>query len=135
MTQETGMNPHLFVYGTLLSTAGHPMGARLRRESRLIGAASMPGRLYRISQYPGLVEDADGEARVWGEVYELSNPAASLKWLDAYEGIVPEAGARNEYERVERVVRLVSAQELTAWLYFYRRPVAGLQLIASGRWT
>ena len=129
------MNPYLFVYGSLLSTAGHPMGARLRRESRLIGEASMPGRLYRISQYPGLVEDADGQARVWGEVYELSNPTASLHWLDAYEGIVPGAPGSDEYERVERLLRLVSGEELTAWVYLYRKPVAGLQLIASGRWT
>ncbi len=34
------MNPHLFVYGSLMSTAGHPMGARLRAEARLIGAAT-----------------------------------------------------------------------------------------------
>lgn len=129
------MNPYLFVYGTLLSAAGHPMGARLRRESRLVGEASMPGRLYRISQYPGLVEDADGQARVWGEVYELSNPAASLQWLDAYEGIVPGAADSHEYERVERLLRVVSGEELTAWVYLYREPVAGLQLIASGRWT
>ena len=27
------MNPHLFVYGTLLSTAGHPNGVRLQREA------------------------------------------------------------------------------------------------------
>ena len=53
------MNPHLFVYGTLLSTGGHPNGARLQREARLIGEASLPGRLYRIERYPGLVEDSD----------------------------------------------------------------------------
>ena len=47
------MNPHLFVYGTLLSAAGHPMGARLRREARLIGAAIDPGRLYRIELVSG----------------------------------------------------------------------------------
>jgi gamma-glutamylcyclotransferase (GGCT)/AIG2-like uncharacterized protein YtfP len=128
------MNPYLFVYGTLLSAAGHPMGARLRRESRLVGEASMPGRLYRISRYPGLVETSDAQS-VAGEVYALNNPAASLQWLDSYEGIVPEAGARNEYERVERRVRLVSGEELTAWVYLYRQPVAGLPVIASGRWT
>ena len=129
------MNPYLFVYGSLLSTAGHPMGARLRRESRLIGEAALPGRLYRISQYPGLVEDPDAQPWVAGEVYELSNPTASLHWLDAYEGIVPGAAGSDEYERVERLLRLVSGEELMAWVYLYRKPVAGLQLIASGRWT
>ena len=129
------MNPYLFVYGSLLSTAGHPMGARLRRESRLIGEAALPGRLYRISQYPGLVEDPDAQPWVAGEVYELSNPTASLHWLDAYEGIVPGAAGSDEYERVERLLRLVSGEDLMAWVYLYRKPVTGLQLIASGRWT
>src|SRR5688572_28349392 len=81
---ERVMNPHLFVYGTLLSTAGHPKGARLQREAGLIGAASMPGRLYRIKHYPGLVEGTDPNELVHGEVYALNNPTSALTWLDAY---------------------------------------------------
>jgi gamma-glutamylcyclotransferase (GGCT)/AIG2-like uncharacterized protein YtfP len=129
------MSSYLFVYGTLLSAAGHPMGARLRREARLIGQASFSGRLYRISHYPGLVEDPAAPAPVTGEVYELNNPAASLPWLDAYEGIVPGTGGRNEYERVQRAVRLASGEELTTWVYLYRKPVSGLRLIPEGRWS
>jgi gamma-glutamylcyclotransferase (GGCT)/AIG2-like uncharacterized protein YtfP len=129
------MSSYLFVYGTLLSTAGHPMGARLRREARLIGEASFPGRLYRITRYPGLVEDPGAQTPVAGEVYELNNPAASLVWLDAYEGIVPGPAGRDEYERVQRTVRLVSGEELTVWVYLYRKPVAGLRLIREGRWS
>ena len=82
------MNPHLFVYGTLLSSAGHPMGARLGREARLIGEASIRAALYSLGRYPGLVEAADRGKRVHGEVYALNSPAASLAWLDAYERIV-----------------------------------------------
>ena len=37
------MNPHLFVYGSLMSTARHPMGERLRAEARLIGRGHDPG--------------------------------------------------------------------------------------------
>jgi hypothetical protein len=37
------MNPHLFVYGTLLSGACHPKGARLGREGRLLGEAAIAG--------------------------------------------------------------------------------------------
>jgi hypothetical protein len=36
---------HLFVYGSLLSAIGHPMGERLRREATLVGSASVSGRL------------------------------------------------------------------------------------------
>ncbi len=127
------MNPHLFVYGTLLSNAGHPMGARLGREARLIGEASMEGRLYSLGRYPGLVEVADRESRVHGEVYALNNPAASLAWLDAYERISPD-DAHNDYERCERTVRLTSGEDVTAWVYFYRADVRGMPAIPNGRW-
>ena len=128
------MNPHLFVYGTLLSTAGHRNGARLQREARLIGEASMPGRLYRMGDYPGLVEEADPEVRVHGEVYALNDPAGALTWLDAYEGIVPGKDDQNEYERVERPARLISGEQITAWVYLYRKDVARFRLIPDGRW-
>lgn len=128
------MNPHLFVYGTLLSTVGHAKGARLQREARLIGAASIPGRLYRIKHYPGLVEGTDPQELVHGEVHALNNPVSALTWLDAYEGIVPGALDRNEYERVERPLRLASGQPIAAWVYLYRKTVAPFRLIPDGRW-
>jgi gamma-glutamylcyclotransferase (GGCT)/AIG2-like uncharacterized protein YtfP len=127
--------PNLFVYGTLLSAAGHPMGARLRGEARLVGAASIPGRLYRVGWYPGLVETEAGGERVHGEVYALADPARSLVWLDAYESIAPGDEANGEYMRVERAVQLASGQEVTAWVYLYQRDVAGLDLVADGRWV
>ena len=128
------MNPHLFVYGTLLSTAGHPKGARLQREARLIGEASIPGRLYRIERYPGLVEDSDPQrAGAWRGVC-AERSGQPLKWLDAYEGIVPGAHDQNEYERVERPVRLASGEQITAWVYLYRKDVAPFRLIPDGRW-
>ena len=90
----------------------------------------MPGRLYRVGWYPGLVEAAAGGARVHGEVYALADPAATLAWLDDYELIVPGKEASNEYVRVERAVQLASGQEVSAWVYLYQRDVAGL---AAGR--
>jgi gamma-glutamylcyclotransferase (GGCT)/AIG2-like uncharacterized protein YtfP len=133
------MNPNLFVYGTLLSVAGHPMGQRLSSEARLVGAASIAGRLYRLGWYPGLVEAnasaGAGGALVHGEVYALDDPARSLVWLDAYESIVPGDEANSEYARVERAVRLASGQEATAWVYLFQRDVAGLEFVADGRWV
>ncbi len=128
------MTPHLFVYGTLLSGARHPMGARLAREARLLGDATIRGRLYDLGHYPGLVEAEDAASLVHGEVYTLNSPAASLLWLDAYEGISKDA-ARNDYERRERTARMALGGDLTAWVYLYRAPVGGLSLIADGRWT
>jgi gamma-glutamylcyclotransferase (GGCT)/AIG2-like uncharacterized protein YtfP len=128
------MNPHLFVYGTLLSGARHPMGARLQREASLVGAASVQGRLYDLGRYPGLVESADAGDIVHGEVYALDDPVSALPWLDAYEGIRPDKAEGNPYERVERAVRLGSGATLTAWVYLYRKSVRQRPPIPGGRW-
>ena len=128
------MTSHIFVYGTLLSGARHPMGARLARESQILGEATIQGRLYNLGRYPGLVESGDPADVVHGEVYALNSPATTLAWLDAYEGISSHA-ADNEYERCERAVRLASGAEVTAWVYLYRAPVTGRAAIAGGRWT
>ena len=129
------MNPHLFVYGSLMSTSGHAMGARLRTEARLIGAATIQGRLYRVSWYPGVVDSADPGQRVHGEVYALADPVKALAWLDAYEGIVPGEEEAGEYRRLERTVRLAAAGELTAWVYLLQKDVTGLPPVPDGRWT
>jgi gamma-glutamylcyclotransferase (GGCT)/AIG2-like uncharacterized protein YtfP len=129
------MNPHLFVYGSLMSTAGHPMGARLRRDARLVGPATIPGRLYRVSWYPGVVESADPGQRVHGEVYALTNPSEALAWLDAYEGIVADSEEISEYGRIERPVRLATGEEIAAWVYLFVKSVSGFALVPDGRWT
>ena len=90
------MNSLLFVYGSLLSRVRHPMGTRLRREARLVGEATVEGRLYSLGRYPGLVEAADSPYPVYGEVYDLKTPASSLEWLDAYESIVPGKPERSQ---------------------------------------
>jgi gamma-glutamylcyclotransferase (GGCT)/AIG2-like uncharacterized protein YtfP len=125
------MNSRLFVYGTLMSRVSHPMGARLRREARLLGAATIEGRLYSLGSYPGLTEAAEGQYAVHGEVYALN----SLKWLDAYEGIVPAKPDLSPYARVERPVRLASGETCTAWVYLYRRSVRTRPEMPGGVWV
>ena len=128
------VNPHLFVYGTLMSAAGHPMGARLAREAKRIGPASIQGRLYRIAWYPGLVDSVDAAERVYGELFALANPVAAFGWLDAYEG-VRGGNNDNEYARVERLARLSAADAVLAWVYLYQCNPPSQGLIADGRWT
>ncbi|MCL4766872.1 MAG: gamma-glutamylcyclotransferase [Hyphomicrobiaceae bacterium] len=128
------MAQHLFVYGTLLSGARNPMGVRLGREGRLVGPAAIKGRLYDLGRYPALVEAGPDDREVHGEVYALTSPEASLRWLDAYEGIVPGREGSCDYERVERTLRLAAGGELAAWVYLYRASVHGRRAIDSGRW-
>ena len=133
---DTGiMNPHLFVYGSLISSAGHAMGERLRREARLVGEATIQGRLHRISWYPGAVASRDPGERVHGEVYALAQPSRALAWLDRYEGIAPGETRSATYERVQRPVRLASGEEIAAWVYLYLAAVAGLPVVPDGRWV
>ena len=128
------MNSNLFVYGSLMSGARHPMGEKLRGEARLVGAATLQGRLYAISWYPGAVAADDPAEHVHGEVYALDDAVRALAWLDAYEGIVP-GGGQGEYERTERLVRLAAGQEIGAWAYLYRKDPSNLTHIPDGRWV
>ena len=80
----------LFVYGTLTSTAAGDYGqaARLRliREATLRRlSATTRGQLYELGQYPGLVPSSAATDIVHGELLLLSDPAATLPWLDEYE--------------------------------------------------
>lgn len=131
---QIGMNGLLFVYGSLLSRVRHPVGARLRREARLVGEATIKGRLYSVGRYPGLVEAADSPYAVHGEVYDLRTPATSLKWLDAYEDIVAGKAERNPYERVERPVCLAAGGMVTSWVYLYRKSVRTRPEVIGGYW-
>ncbi len=132
------MNPLLFVYGTLMSTAssalGRDMRLRLRREARVVGAASILGQLFDRGRYPLLVISSTTIDRVHGELIEISNPAMTFPWLDTYEGITGNAAGTDEYERVEHAVEQAGGVAATAWVYVYRKPTTGLPRIASGRW-
>jgi gamma-glutamylcyclotransferase (GGCT)/AIG2-like uncharacterized protein YtfP len=134
MPDAPPINPRLFVYGTLMAAAGHRMGARLARESRLLGPATIQGRLYDLGRYPGLVPSEDAGDAVHGEVVVLADPAASLRWLDAYEGIAPGREEQSEYERVERPVRLATGAAVIAWAYVYRSAVSAGRRVPGGRW-
>jgi gamma-glutamylcyclotransferase (GGCT)/AIG2-like uncharacterized protein YtfP len=132
------MNPLLFVYGTLMSTAastlGRDMRLRLRREARVVGPASIQGQLFDRGRFPVLIFNSGALDRVHGELIEISNPAATFPWLDAYEGIGRNAAGTDEYERLERSVDQAASGTTTAWVYVYNKPVTGLPRIASGRW-
>lgn len=128
------MNANLFVYGTLMSRARHAMGARLRREARLLAEATMLGRLYSLGHYPGMVEAGNAHSLVHGELYALSTPAVTLRWLDAYEGILPGKPELSPYERIERPVYLTSGEILTAWVYLYRKSVKMRPQVPGGYW-
>ncbi len=128
----------LFVYGTLLrgdrGTTGREQRVRLARESRVLGSAWMAGRLYNLGRYPGLVVAQGAGDVVHGEVLEFIDAERSLRWLDAYEGIVPGHHPHNEYERVLLPVQGLNNRTVDAWVYVFLQDVEAATLIPNGRW-
>ncbi len=120
-----------------MTALAHPMGARLRGEARLLGPARMPGRLHRVSWYPGLRPPEAPSEQVHGELYLLHDPARALTWLDEYEGIKPHgtsAASRGEYARGERPATLDDGTTVIATVYLYQRPLPPSSLVPDGRW-
>lgn len=135
-TEPPLMHKHLFVYGTLMTSAdgaklGRPQRARLQREGTSLGDAAINGRLHDLGRYPALVASANEVAH--GEVFRLANPSSSFLWLDKYEGVVPGRDA-NDYERVVRPVSLASGEDISAWVYLYIADVPLTSHIGEGRW-
>lgn len=121
----------LFVYGTLRRGSDHGNAARLAGESEWLGTASLTGTLYRVSWHPALV--LKGSGTVTGDLVRLHDRAASLPWLDAFEGCGPDDPLPHDYRR-EVVTVMTEDGAADAMVYVWNLPVAGLERIASGDW-
>lgn len=112
----------LVVYGTLLSGLGHQERLGVAAGLELVGPCRVPGALFVLGWYPGLVVgDRDEAGLVAGELYRVVDPAV-VSVLDRFEGYDQASPATSEYLRVR--IR-VTEPELDAWVYAYvgaRRP-------------
>jgi gamma-glutamylcyclotransferase (GGCT)/AIG2-like uncharacterized protein YtfP len=122
----------LFVYGTLMRGFDHPMAKLLSRSAEFVGEARCQGRLYLVKHYPGLVLSDEANDVVFGELFRLHTPEASLVTFDDYEGCGPGV-ASPQYLRQVLPVTLDDGTVSEAWTYVYNRLVAKLKRIASGR--
>lgn len=127
------MNQLVYVYGTLMLSSGHPMGAKLASEADFIGLARVQGRLYDFGKWPGLSLSGDTSDVVHGEAWRLRSDE-SLAWMDEYEGIRPGV-AQPEYERIQNRVTIEELGTAVASLYAYRWPIDHGRRILSGRWN
>lgn len=135
---------NLFVYGTLRPAAemhmGRAMRRRLSRESRLIGAAVLPGRLLDLGRYPGLVETPPapfaegGLSTVTGEILALDSPESTWPWLDEYEGYDPRDPKAGLYDRTIRTALSPGGTASEVWVYVLRQLPARQRYVASGDW-
>ena len=111
----------LFVYGTLQRRFENRFARALRQYANWVGPAVARGRLWLVTDYPGMTE---GPRWVRGELYRLRSPQKVLKMLDWYEG--------DEYVRRRRMVTVKGGGKICAEIYLYRAPVNGLRPIPSG---
>lgn len=125
-------SPLLFVYGTLRPGSGHAMADWLREQAEWRGRAWLgSARLYRVGWYPALVPAGAGE-RVLGDLYCLRAPAMAWPVLDEFEGVGGQED--DEYARAMTTITMAEGGQADAWVYWYRRPVAGLPPVAGGDW-
>ena len=135
--------PRLFVYGTLLAVAEHPMGALLRAHGRFLAHGSIRARLYLIHEedadgpnsYPGAVPSPDPTDRVHGEVHEIHEPAQVFPAFDQFEACAP--GWPEPYEFLLRPVdvRTDAGDLIRAEAYLYTWDTSRAEPVPSGRFT
>jgi gamma-glutamylcyclotransferase (GGCT)/AIG2-like uncharacterized protein YtfP len=123
----------LFVYGTLRHDSPHPMARYLASVARFLGRASVAGRLYNLGPYPGMTV-AEPSERVWGHLFELADPVATLERLDAYEGCPLGEPIPALFQRRLLKVHSEGGRTYTAWTYTYHGVVTEEMRLVDGEY-
>ena len=132
-----------FVYGSLLTSANHPLGALMRSKATLVGPGYIRARLYMIADpltgadaYPGAVPSRSAADRVHGELYNLEDdPSALFKVLDDYENCSAKYPEPHEFQRRRVSVTLSDGNSVSASAYLYNWDVSRARRLASGRFV
>jgi len=124
---------HVFVYGTLRKGEVNDIGRAAARHGlpapRLLGAASVRGRLFDFGSYPGLVPDPAAQP-VRGDVYEIDD--ALVPVLDEIEEVYP--GVEGLF-RSREVGVTIAGRELRCLFYpVAEEAVAERAPIRTGDW-
>lgn len=127
------MADFVFFYGTLMTPFNRPGRQRVNPQMSFVGRGSIRAALFDLGIYPAAVPTNDGST-VWGEVYEMLDPALVLATLDEIEGYRPAEPERSLYTRVLTDVVLDDGGTLQAWAYFYNAPLGRAQRIESGNY-
>ncbi len=126
-------NLFLFVYGTLRRGFHNPAFQYISPYFTYQADGKVNGRLYDMGDYPAAIPTA-GDHFIIGELYK-GNSQDEFNWaisqLDDYEGVHPEEGEQQLYERVLTTV-FANDKEYTAWIYWYKGDINGKPLVESG---
>lgn len=125
----------VFVYGTLKRGFGNHPVIRDGTHTRLIGRASIPGRMISCGFFPGLLEPETDTDEVFGELYAIKD-ASVWSGLDRLEGYREDDPENSMY--IRKVV-VLNQQELLepgskVYTYYWNRDVGNRPIIESGEW-
>jgi gamma-glutamylcyclotransferase (GGCT)/AIG2-like uncharacterized protein YtfP len=121
----------VFFYGTLMTPFNRPGRQRVNPKMAFVGRGTIHAALFDLGIYPAAIPTPDGST-VWGEVYEMLDPALVLATLDEIEGYRAAEPERSLYVRVLTDVVLDQGSAVQAWVYFYNAPLGRAQRISSG---
>lgn len=126
------MSESIFFYGTLMTPFNRP--GRRRIDSHLVfkGRGSIAATLFDLGIYPAAVPAGGQDARVRGEVYEMTDAPAVLDVLDEIEGYRLAEPDTSLYTRRVTPVALDEGGVAEAWTYFYNAPLGRAERIMSG---
>ncbi len=94
--------------------------------------AWLQGRIYEIDGYPGAIETAEVNDRVYGELYKIHAFNTLIEKLDMYEECTSAYPEPHEYVR-KRVNVTAGRQGVSvAWAYLFTGATQGLLQITSG---
>jgi gamma-glutamylcyclotransferase (GGCT)/AIG2-like uncharacterized protein YtfP len=121
----------VFFYGTLMTPFNRPGRQRVNPKMSFAGRGRITAALFDLGIYPAAIPTGDGST-VWGEVYQMHDPAAVLATLDDIEGYRAGEPEKSLYTRTLTDVVLDDGRSLQAWAYFYNAPLGRAQRIESG---
>lgn len=123
----------IFVYGSLRRGFHGPAFQYIAPYFKHLVDGKVKGKLYDLVEYPAALPTTDDHFII-GELYE-ANSRDEFDWaisqLDDYEGVHPEEGEVQLYERALTTV-YTDKGEFTAWIYWYKCDVTGKPVIESG---
>jgi gamma-glutamylcyclotransferase (GGCT)/AIG2-like uncharacterized protein YtfP len=122
----------IFFYGTLMTPFNRPGRTRIDSQLMFKGHGSIAAALFDLGMYPAAVPADRDNARVRGEVYQMSNAADVLQVLDEIEDCRSTAPDTSLYTRRLVPVTLDDGRSVNAWAYFYNAPLGRAERIDSG---
>ena len=120
----------VFFYGTLMTPFNRTGRLRIDQHILYKGRGSIGAALFDLGIYPAAVPASD--SRVWGELYEMTQPQTVLRALDQLEGYRPGEPETSLYTRMLTPVMTEAGDTVQAWAYFYNAPLGRAERIASG---